>query len=532
MAEGYARATGKAGVVMATSPYAIPSLVTPMQDSLADGTPMVVLSSFCPSTTLGSDEFQVPDTMSMAAACTKWSTRVETVEELGPKIAYAFEIAHNGRPGPVMLEIPASVTVRRLTPRLPPPALRSLPPTSPGSFIAPFQDLGPTLDKVSRLIDIAKKPILYVGQGILAHPEGPAVLKAFADKTNIPVTTTLQGLGAFDEYDDKSLHMLGLHGAGYANLAIQEADLILAIGARFDDRVTGALSKFAPKAHAAAATGFGGIVHFEIAPKNVNKVVQATEVVVGDCATNLALLTPRVRQVSQRPEWYSQINEWKRRFPLSAYKTWNPSSKWIKPQEVIEKLSDMTAGIKDRVLITTGVGQHQMWAAQHYRWQHPRTMLTSGGLGTMGYGLPAAIGAKVSRPDCLVIDIDGDGSFSMTISELATMAQQNIAVKVLLFNNEELGMVSDIQRLYYDERYAHNKFAHPDFVRLSEAYGVAATRAVDPAEIEKKLQWLIDYDGPAVLEVVSEKENPVWPVVPAGKGLHEFITYPEVGDQD
>lgn len=529
MAEGYARATGKPGVVVVSSPYGVTSLVTPMQDALMDGTPLVVLSSLCPSVTYGHDEFQVSDTLSMAAACTKWSSRVASVEELEQKIRDAFSIASRGRPGPVLLDVPASIMAQRmpLLPTIPPSLPRRLPLAPALGLNAPNHTLDWTLVKVARLVDMAKKPVLYVGQGMLARPDGPAILKEFTDKTNIPVTTTLQGLGAFDELDPKALHMLGLHGAAYANLAIQEADLILALGARFDDRVTGYIPKFAPKALAAGLENRGGIVHFEIAAKNVDKVVRADEVVIGDCATNLAKLTPLVQPVADRPEWLAQVKQWKREYPLSAYKNHKPSHR-IKPQAAIEKLSDLTAHMKDRVIISTGVGQHQMWAAQHFRWRYPRTMLTSGGLGTMGYGLPAAIAAKVARPECLVIDIDGDASFSMNMAELATAAQYNIPVKVLLCNNEEMGMVSDLQRFYFSERFVHNRHRNPDFVKASQALGVAADRAADPKELDEKLQWLIDQEGPAVLEIVSERNTPVWPIVPAGKALHEFITYPKV----
>lgn len=525
MAQGYARATGKTGIVLSSSPYGATSLVTPMQDALSDGTPMVVLASLCPSVSRGDDEFQISDTLGIAAACTKWSSRVTEVEDLESKISEAFTIALEGRPGPVLLEVPSLVMAKRLScAQQSRPSRLPLQSTIP--YKAPVQNLDQCLQRVARLVDMARKPVLYIGQGMLAGPGGPEILRTFAHKTNIPVTTSLQGLGAFDEHDPLALHMLGLHGTGYANHAIQEADLILALGARFDDRVTGCIPKFAPNAIKAASEGRGGIVHFEIAPKNVNKVIDPVEVVYGDCATNLALLAPRVQQVPQRREWLSQISHWKTKFPLSAYKKHKPS-KAIKTPDAIEKLSLLTAHMKERTIITTGVGQHQMWAAQHFRWQHPRTMITSGGLGTMGFGLPAAIGAKIARPGCLVIDIDGDASFSMTMAELATAARDNIPVKVLLCNNEEMGMVSDLQRLYYAQRFTQNRHANPDYVLLSKAYGVAADRVTDPAELEEKLKWLIDHDGPAVLEVVSEKNESVWPVVPAGNGLHEFITYPE-----
>jgi acetolactate synthase-1/2/3 large subunit len=305
---------------------------------------------------------------------------------------------------------------------------------------------------------------------------------------------------------------------------MQEADLIIAIGARFDDRVTGSIAKFAPQAKLAASENRGGIVHFEIMPKNINKVVQANEAVEGDCAENIRHLLPLVEPVPERPEWFAQINDWKSRFPLSLYEQQTPEGP-IKPQALIEKLSDLTAHMKDRTIITTGVGQHQMWAAQHFRWRRPRSMITSGGLGTMGYGLPAAIGAKVARPDCLVIDIDGDASFNMTLTELTTAAQFNIGIKVLLLNNEEQGMVTQWQNLFYEDRFSHTHQKNPDFVRLAEAMGVAADRCTSPSDVEAKLKWLIESDGPALLEVFTDRKVPVLPMVPGGSGLHEFLVF-------
>ncbi|KAK4696247.1 hypothetical protein P7C71_g1644, partial [Lecanoromycetidae sp. Uapishka_2] len=385
------------------------------------------------------------------------------------------------------------------------------------------------IKRVAKLINISKKPVIYAGQGMIALPEGPALLKQLADKASIPVTTTLQGLGGYDELDEKSLHMLGMHGSPYANMAIQEADLILALGARFDDRVTGNIAKFAPQAKAAAAEGRGGIVHFEIMPKNINKVVQSNEAVEGDVATNIALLLPHVESRPERPEWFSQIRDWKARLPF-AYEKETPDG-LIKPQSLIEKLSIMTQDMKDRTIITTGVGQHQMWAAQHFRWRSPRTMITSGGLGTMGFGLPAAIGAKVARPECLVIDIDGDASFNMTLTELSTAAEFNIGVKIIILNNEEQGMVTQWQSLFYENRFAHTHQKNPDFVKLSEAMGVQARRCIAPNDVEDSLRWLIESDGPALLEVVTDKKVPVLPMVPAGKGLHEFLVYDEETDK-
>ena len=527
MAEGYARASGKPGVVLVTSGPGATNVITPMQDALLDGTPLVVFSGQVVTSAIGSDAFQEADVVGISRACTKWNVMVKDVAEMPMRIREAFEIATSGRPGPVLVDMPKDVQANIL--RRPIPASSTL-PFHPSAASLAARDLSKrrleaSIQRVARLVNMAKKPVVYAGQGVIALPEGPEMLKQLADKAKIPVTTTVQGLGGFDELDEKSLHMLGMHGSPYANMAMQEADLIIALGARFDDRVTGAIGRFAPQAKAAAAENRGGIVHFEILPKNINKVVQANEAVEGDVAANLALLLPQINAVDSRPEWFAQISDWKKRFPF-AYEKETPDG-LIKPQSVIEKLSNMTAHRKDSTVITTGVGQHQMWTAQHFRWRHPRTMITSGGLGTMGYGLPAAIGAKVARPDALVIDIDGDASFNMTLTELGTAAQFNIGVKIIILNNEEQGMVTQWQSLFYEDRFAHTHQKNPDFVKLSEAMGVQAQRCIAPGDVENKLRWLIDSDGPALLEVVTDKKVPVLPMVPGGSALHEFLVYDE-----
>ncbi|KAL6244434.1 hypothetical protein RBB50_008676 [Rhinocladiella similis] len=529
MAEGYARATGLPGVVIVGSGSGITNMVTPMQDALCDGTPMVVICADDP-TTSPSEEHEHVNVLALTESCTKWNIEVSSAEDLSMRLSQAFRIASHGRPGPVLLYLPRTLKhshdhVPRNRTQLNQPPIGKL-----TTNVAMEEEVSQVLARVARLVNMAKRPVLYVGQGMLARPEGPSILKYFTDRTSIPVTTSLQGLGAFDERDPKALHMLGLHGAGYANLAIQNADLVVALGARFDDRVTGNVKKFAPQAMQAAKEGRGGIVHFDIAPKNVNKIIKVTESVHGDCATRLAQLCPLVAPVAARPEWLSQISEWKRTYPLSAYKKipTSPRPNLIRTQEVIERLSDITdaKGYKERTLIATGVGQHQMWAAQHFRWRHPRTLITSGGLGTMGFGLPAAIGAKLARPECLVIDIDGDASLNMTLIELSTAARDGIDVKVLLFNNEQMGMVSDLQRVYYNSRFAQNRQGNPDFVRASRALGVQAERCDSVDDIQRKLEWLITSTGPALLEVMTEQESQVFPIVPAGKALEEFVTYP------
>lgn len=527
MAEGYARASGKPGVVLVTSGPGATNVVTPMQDALSDGTPLVVFCGQVPTSAIGTDAFQEADVIGISRACTKWNVMAKNVAELPKRIKEAFEIATSGRPGPVLVDLPKDVQAAIL--RHPIPMASTLPSHPSAATLAARdrskRDLTGAIKRVADLINIAKKPVLYVGQGLIALPEGPLLLKKLADKACIPVATTLQGLGGFDELDEKSLHMLGMHGSPYANMAMQEADLIIALGARFDDRVTGNIAKFAPQAKLAASENRGGIVHFEIMPKNINKVVQATEAVEGDVATNLALLLPHIKSKPTRPEWFGQILHWKSRFPFN-YEKETPGG-LIKPQSLIEKLSIMTQDMKERTIITTGVGQHQMWAAQHFRWRYPRTMITSGGLGTMGYGLPAAIGAKVARPDALVIDIDGDASFNMTLTELSTAAQFNIGVKIIILNNEEQGMVTQWQSLFYEDRFAHTHQKNPDFILLAQAMGVQAQRCVAPAEVDTKLRWLLDSQGPALLEVVTDKKVPVLPMVPAGKALHEFLVYDE-----
>lgn len=528
MAEGYARATGKPGVVLVTSGPGATNVVTPMQDALMDGTPMVVFCGQVVTSAIGSDAFQEADMVGISRACTKWNVMVKNVAELPRRINEAFEIATSGRPGPVLVDLPKDVTAAVLN--RPIPVASALPATHASAATVAAREvsrrsLEGSLRRSADLINIAKKPVIYAGQGILGNPDGPRLLKELADKACIPVTTTLQGLGAFDEQDEKSLHMLGMHGSAFANMSMQEADLIIALGARFDDRITGNIAKFAPQAKAAALEGRGGILHFEIMPKNINKVVQATEAVEGEVATNIGYMLPLINKVESRKEWFDQINDWKQRFPWAYEK--EGENGFIKPQTVMATLSKLTDADKEKTIITTGVGQHQMWAAQHYRWRYPRTMITSGGLGTMGFGLPSAIGAKVGRPDCTVIDIDGDASFCMTLTELSTAAEFNIGVKIIVLNNEEQGMVTQWQSLFYDNRFAHTHQKNPNFVPLAEAMGVKAQRCIKPDELEDKLKWLLAQDGPCLLEIVTDQKVPVLPMVPAGSGLHEFLVYDE-----
>ncbi|KAH8889636.1 acetolactate synthase [Thozetella sp. PMI_491] len=534
MAQGYARASGKPGVVLVTSGPGATNVITPMADALADGTPMVVFSGQVVTSAIGSDAFQEADVVGISRACTKWNVMVKSVAEMPRRINEAFEIATSGRPGPVLVDLPKDITAGVLRRAI--PTESTLPPPVSAATRVVLEmnqrQKAASIARVANLINIAKQPVIYAGQGVITSERGPELLRELANKASIPVTTSLHGLGSFDELDDKALHMLGMHGSGYANMAMQNADLIIALGGRFDDRVTGVISKFAPAAKQAAAEGRGGIVHFEIMPKNINKVVQATEAVEGDITANLDILVPQIKErtMEDRKAWFDKINEWKAKWPFSDYEKAERAG-LIKPQTLIEELSNLTADRKDKTFISTGVGQHQMWTAQYFRWRYPRTMITSGGLGTMGYGLPAAIGAKVARPDALVIDIDGDASFAMTLTELATAAQFNIGVKVIVLNNEEQGMVTQWQNLFYDDRYSHTHQKNPDFMKLADAMGIQHRRVIKPDDVVDSLKWLINTDGPALLEVVTDKKVPVLPMVPGGSALHEFIAWDSAKDK-
>lgn len=525
MAEGYARATGCPGVVLVTSGPGATNVVTAMQDALMDGVPLVVFTGQVPTTSIGTDSFQEADVIGISRPCTKWNVMVKNVAELPKRINEAFEIATTGRPGPVLVDLPKDVTASILREAI--PINTTLPSNALSQITKKFTTkfTAEAIERAADLLNKVKKPIIYAGAGILNNEDGPKLLKELSDKACIPVTTTIQALGAYDQRDEKSLDFLGMHGSAAANTAMQHADLIIALGARFDDRVTCNVSKFAPAAKLAGQQGKGGIIHFEISPKNINKVVEATEAIEGDVTRNLGEFLPLVKEVKERPEWMAQVKEWKEKYPY-AYMKETPDS-FIKPQTLIQEISNQSQTYNKEVIVTTGVGQHQMWAAQHFLWTKPRTFITSGGLGTMGFGLPSAIGAQIGKPDAMVIDIDGDASFNMTLAELSSAVQAGAPVKICVLNNEEQGMVTQWQSLFYEHRYSHTHQLNPNFMKLAEAMGVHGIRLEKQADMKSKIKEFLDCDRPVLLEAIVEKKVPVLPMVPGGKGLNEFIQYDE-----
>ncbi|MHC4994788.1 MAG: biosynthetic-type acetolactate synthase large subunit [Planctomycetota bacterium] len=508
MAEGFARATGKPGVVLVTSGPGATNTVTPMQDALMDGTPMVVFSGQVPTFAIGSDAFQEADVTGISRPCTKWNTLVKNIEDLPRAINQAFHVATTGRPGPVLVDMPKDVTAGILKKAV------SVEPHLPGYHIREF-GTSDEIGKAAEMINRARRPVIYAGQGVLIAGASQT-LHDIAIQGNIPVTTTLQGLGAFDERHELSLHMLGMHGSAYANMAMQASDCIVAIGARFDDRITGNLAKFAPEARKAEREGRGGIIHFDIAPEQFHKNVRATLAVEGDAGKNMELLKPLIEPVD-RKTWIDQITEWKAEYPF-RYEV-DERKGHTKPQAVIEELYKQTKG---EAIIVTGVGQHQMWAAQFYQYSEPGQFITSGGLGTMGYGVPASIGAKLARPDRIVVDIDGDGSATMTIIEMLTAAQYGINTKVLILNNDFQGMIKQWQDLFYEERYSHSEMHNANFAKLAEAMNCTGVRCESLAELPEKMAEFLACEGPVVGDFFVEKHEHVYPMVPAGNALNDM----------
>jgi acetolactate synthase-1/2/3 large subunit len=500
MADGYARATGKPGVCMVTSGPGATNLVTGIATAYMDSVPMVCITGQVATTAIGSDAFQEADTVGITRPVTKHNFLVKDIRDLARTVREAFFIASTGRKGPVLIDFPVDVSRAKAELDWPKSVtIRGYKPTVEGHL--------KQIEKAAEIINQAKRPVLYVGGGCIASDAGEE-LTAFARKTGIPCTTTVHGLGAFPEDDPLALRMLGMHGTHYANYSVQNSDVLIAVGARFDDRVTGKVSLFAPKAR---------IIHIDIDPASISKTVPVDVPIVGDVKHILKELAKLVKK-PDLAEWSQQIAEWKQKHPLK----YDQSGKVIRQQYVIDKIGEIT---QHDAVVTTGVGQHQMWTAQWYGFRKPRTMITSGGLGTMGYGFPAAVGAKIGRPDKTVVCIDGDGSFQMTLFELATAVYYKIPVKVFIMNNAHHGMVRQWQELFYNRRYSASELgpSNPDFVKIAEGYGALGIRMTEKDEVVPGIERALAHDGPVVVDVVVVPEDNVYPMVPAGHALDQVM---------
>jgi acetolactate synthase I/II/III large subunit len=509
-AEGYARSTGKPGVFLVTSGPGATNAVTGLTDALMDSIPVVCLTGQVPTPLIGSDAFQECDTVGITRPCTKHNWLVNTVDQLTRVMHEAFYVATNGRPGPVVIDIPKDVQF------------------ATGTYAGPANVVHKTyrpqikgdVNAITRAVEMmagAKKPVFYTGGGVInSGPNASTLLRQLAEMTGYPVTSTLMGLGAFPASDKNWLGMLGMHGTYEANNAMHDSDLIICVGARFDDRVTGRLDAFAPNAKK---------IHIDIDPSSINKTVHVDIPIIGDCAHVLEdmirIWKSKVAQPNKDAlaDWWRQIDTWRGRKSL-GYKQGETGS--IKPQYAIERLYELT---KDReTIITTEVGQHQMWAAQHYHFDKPNKWLTSGGLGTMGYGLPAAIGAQIANPKALVVDIAGEASILMNMQEMSTAVQFMLPVKVFILNNQYMGMVRQWQELLHESRYSHTySEALPDFVKLAEAYGGTGIRATEPGELDDKIMEMINTPGPVIFDCRVDQEENCYPMIPSGAAHNEMI---------
>ena len=515
-AEGYARSTGKVGVVLVTSGPGATNAVTGLTDALMDSVPIVCLTGQVPTHLIGNDAFQEADTTGITRPCTKHNYLVKRVEDVSRVVHEAFYVARSGRPGPVVVDLPKDILQTKTT-------YKNGAAVKHRSYNPRLKGDTARIEQAIELMAHAKRPILYCGGGVInSGSKASQLLTEFARMTGFPVTLTLMGLGAFPASDPHFLGMLGMHGTYEANLAMHGCDVMVNIGARFDDRVTGKLAAFAPGSKK---------IHIDIDPSSINKNVAVDIPIVGDIAHVLEDMIRLWKARQARPEkkalaaWWDQIETWRARKSLNFVN----SNSVIKPQHALQRLY---SAIKDRdFYITTEVGQHQMWAAQHLHFEKPRHWMTSGGLGTMGYGLPAAIGVQIAHPDALVIDVAGEASILMNIQEMSTAAQYKVPVKIFILNNQWMGMVRQWQELLHGGRYSESySAALPDFVKLADAYHAKGIRCSDPAKLDDAIREMIDYPGPVIFDCVVAKEENCFPMIPSGKAHNEMIMPDFAGD--
>ncbi len=500
-ADGYARAGRRVGVCLATSGPAATNLVTGITSAMMDSVPIVAITGNVATSVLGKDAFQETDVFGITMPITKHNYLVTRVEDLARTIKEAFHIASTGRPGPVLVDIPKDVFINEATFHY--PETINLPGYKPT-----LQGNAKQVKAAAHLINQAKRPVILAGHGVTIA-QAREELVALAEKAEIPVITTLLGLSAFPESHRLSLAMPGMHGAGYSNMAINECDVLIGIGQRFDDRVTGKVEAFAPKAK---------VIHVDVDPAEIGKNVRCDVPIVGDARHVLRQLIPEV-QPAEHKEWLETIEGWKREMPLTSLP---PGSRFV-PQVAVRAIWEATKG---DAIVVTDVGQHQMWAAQHFWYDKPYSFISSGGLGAMGFGVPAAIGAKVARPEETVWAIVGDGGFQMTIQELATIAEERIGVKIALMNNGYLGMIRQWQEIFYNRRYSSAYLGGPDYVKLADAYGIKALRAQTREQCRLVIEEAMAYDGPVLCDLQVEAEENVYPMIPPGGSIQNMLLQP------
>ena len=508
-AEGYARSTGKPGVVLVTSGPGATNAVTGLTDALMDSIPVIVLTGQVPTFMIGTDAFQEADTVGITRPCTKHNWLVKDTDDLPHKLHQAFHVATTGRPGPVLIDIPKDVQFA---------SGEYVPPqkAEKGHYAPRLKAAKAEIEALAEMIEQAERPVFYTGGGVInSGPAASQLLRELVDATGIPITSTLMGLGAYPASGKNWIGMLGMHGLYEANMAMHDCDLMIAVGARFDDRITGRLDSFSPGSRKA---------HIDIDPSSINKVIHVDLPILGDVGHVLEDLLKvwkaRGRKVQKGAlkKWWQQIEEWRKRDCL-AYRN---SEKIIKPQYALQRLEALTKD-RDRY-ITTEVGQHQMWAAQFMGFEAPNRFMTSGGLGTMGYGFPASIGVQIAHPDALVINVAGEASWLMNMQEMGTAAQYRLPVKQFILNNERLGMVRQWQQLLHGERYSHSwSESLPDFVKLAEAFGAKGIQCSDPADLDDAIMEMIAHDGPVVFDCLVEKHENCFPMIPSGAPHNEML---------